>query len=79
MLALLEVGIGKTEEDLGELALLEVVGEELHGVGAESRDVLVGSNLVRFAGGVSLALVLRPKSVDTAGHIVEDLRSQFHS
>lgn len=43
MFALLEVGVGEAEEDGAELVVVEVVGEEFHGVCAEGGDVLVGS------------------------------------
>jgi len=37
-----EVGVWEAEEEGGELGLVEEVGEEFHGVGAEDGDVLVG-------------------------------------
>lgn len=43
MLALLEVRVGETQEDLGELGVVEVVWEEFHGVCAQGGDVLVGA------------------------------------
>ncbi len=42
MLAGFEVGVWEAEEEGGELGLVEEVGEEFHGVGAEDGDVLVG-------------------------------------
>jgi hypothetical protein len=38
---LLEMGIGEQKEHLGKLALLKVVGNVFHGVGADDRDVVV--------------------------------------
>ena len=43
VLARLEVRVWEAEEDGTELAAVEEVGEELHGVGAEAGDVLVGA------------------------------------
>lgn len=50
----LEVRVGETDEDLGQLCLFEEVGEELHAVGAEAADVLVPASL----------LVLNSKGLD---------------
>lgn len=41
MLARLEMGVGKTKEDLLQLGLGEEVGQEFHRVGAEAGEVLV--------------------------------------
>lgn len=41
MLASLEMRIREAKEDLGKLGFMEEVGEELHGVGAHTGDVLV--------------------------------------
>lgn len=41
MLARFEVRVGEAEENFGEGGLGEEVGEEFHGVGAESGDVVV--------------------------------------
>ena len=40
--ALLEMRVGKTEEDFTELVFLKKVGEEFHRVGADAGCVLVG-------------------------------------
>ena len=42
MFALLEMRVGKTEEDFTELVFLKKVGEEFHRVGADAGCVLVG-------------------------------------
>ncbi len=41
MLPGLEMRVGEAEEEVRELAAVENVGEELHGVGAEDGDVLI--------------------------------------
>lgn len=46
VLGLLEVGIGEEKEQFCELALLEEVGEVLHGVGANHGNVAVASRVI---------------------------------
>ena len=75
MLPLLEVRIREAEENGGELGVVEVVGEEFHGVGAEGGDVLVGSREIRGGLGKLLVRMLGAKGGDARGHVVEDLSS----
>lgn len=46
MFSCLEMWVGEADEDFGELALLEKVGEELHRVGSEYSGVAVQSLLL---------------------------------
>lgn len=69
--ARLEVGIGEEEEEGGEGMLSKVVGEELHGVGANDGDVLKG-------GGVA-GCVRNAQGLDAILNILRDLNSNFEA
>ena len=68
MILFLEMGVGKAEEHLGELALPDVVGQVLHGVRSHHRRVLVLS-------WVFLAQVLDAQ-VNVLRHLHADLQAE---
>ena len=82
MLARLEVRVREAEEEVRELPAGEVVGEELHRVGAEGGDVLVGAGAGagawRGVGGGGRG-VLRAEGRDARVYVVEDLGAEFHA
>lgn len=59
--ARLEVRVGEKEKDLAQLALLEKVGQKLHGIGADDANVLVAArHMTRLADhALILATLLR--------------------
>ena len=63
-----EVRIWEAEKDGRELGTGEVIGEELHGIGAEGGDVLI-----------SFGRALGTEGGDAVCDVVEDLGAEFHS
>jgi hypothetical protein len=68
VLPLLEMRVWKAEKDRAELLLAEEVGKELHGIGAQTTDVLIGSILC----------ILRSESPNFILDIFSDGHSDFH-
>lgn len=76
MLARLEVRVREAEEEVRELAVREIVGQEFHRVGAQGRDVLVRP---WRGGGGGGGRILRAQGCDAVRYVVEHLDSEFHA
>lgn len=69
VLASLEMRIRETEEDLAELSTIEEVGKELHGVCAQTGDILVALGLA----------MLRAQCLGFCLDVFGDCRTDLHA